>query len=99
MARTVFTRANLLDGTSAAMAGMSVAVEGDMIVAVAADGASAAQPGDTVIDLAGQTLMPGLVQSHWHGSYKGIDFACPPVGLEKPPGYLMVVALAQRRRT
>jgi imidazolonepropionase-like amidohydrolase len=95
MARTVFKRANLLDGTSAAKPGMSVAVEGDVIVAVAADGALTAQPGDTVIDLAGQTLMPGLVQSHWHGSYKGIDFACPPVGLEKPPGYLMLLALSQ----
>jgi len=95
MARTVFKGANLLDGVSAAKPGISVAVEGDQIVSVAAEGAFSAQPGDTVIELAGQTLMPGLVQSHWHGSYKGIDFACPPVGLEKPPGYLMLVSLAQ----
>ncbi len=91
MGRTVFRDANLLDGTTAARPGMSIAVEGTTIVDVGA--AIPAKPDDAVIDLAGQTLMPGLIQSHWHGSYRGIDFACPPVGLEKPPGYLMLVAL------
>jgi imidazolonepropionase-like amidohydrolase len=33
-----------------------------------------------------------MVQAHWHGSYQGLDFDPPPVGLEKPPGYLMLLA-------
>ncbi len=93
MARTVFKAANLLDGTSAAKPNMTVVVEDGAITHVAGDGTVMQQAGDTVVDLHGDTLMPGLVQSHWHGSYRGIDFACPPVGLEKPPGYLMLVAL------
>jgi imidazolonepropionase-like amidohydrolase len=93
MARTVFKNANLLDGSSAAQPGMSVAIDGGKIVSVATAAAFQTQSDDTIVDLAGQTLMPGLIQSHWHGSYRGIDFACPPVGLEKPPGYLMLVAL------
>lgn len=95
MGRTVFTNANLLDGVSAARPGMSIAVEGGRIAQIAAAGALLAHPDDQIVDLAGDTLMPGLVQSHWHGSYKGIDFACPPVGLEKPPGYLMLLACSQ----
>ena len=93
MARTVFKGANLLDGTSAARSNMTVVVESGTIAQVAGDGTVTPQSGDTVVDLKGDTLMPGLIQSHWHGSYRGIDFACPPVGLEKPPGYLMLVAL------
>lgn len=95
MPRTIFTNANLLDGVSAGRPGMSVAVENGKIAAVAPDRAIIPQSGDEVLNLGGDTLMPGLVQSHWHGSYKGIDFACPPVGLEKPPGYLMLLAYAQ----
>ena len=95
MARTVFKAANLLNGTTAAQPNMTVVVEDGAITHVAGDGTVMQQAGDTVVDLHGDTLMPGLVQSHWHGSYLGIDFACPPVGLEKPPGYLMLVALKQ----
>ena len=93
MARVVFKGANLLDGNGPAKPNQTVVVEGDRIVSVGTTAAS--RPDDTVIELGGATLMPGLVQSHWHGSYKGIDFACPPVGLEKPPGYLMLLALTQ----
>jgi len=92
MARIIFTGANLLDGTSPAKAGKTVVVEGGLIASVG-DAAPSPLPDDVVYNLGGDTLMPGMVQSHWHGSYQGIDFACPPVGLEKPPGYLMLVAL------
>ena len=92
MTRTLFTNANLLDGAEAAKPGQTIAVEGGLITGVSGDGGSP-RPGDTVFDLAGDTLMPGMIQSHWHGSYQGLDFEPPPVGLEKPPGYLMLLAL------
>lgn len=93
MARTVFTEANLLDGVSAAKPGRTVVVDDGIIGFVGDRAGVAPKPDDIVFNLGGDTLMPGLVQSHWHGSYAGIDFACPPVGLEKPPGYLMLIAL------
>lgn len=93
MNRTLFTNANLLDGDNPARKQMSILVEQDRITHIAADGEISKDQADQVFDLAGATLMPGMTQAHWHGSYEGIDFTPPPVGLEKPPGYLMLVAL------
>lgn len=93
MTRILFKGANLLDGDNPAVLGMSVLVEGERISAIAPDAEFAGIAADQVIDLDGATLMPGMTQAHWHGSYEGIDFTPPPVGLEKPPGYLMLVAM------
>ncbi len=97
MSRIVFTGANLLDGESPARAGWTVAIEGQRIAALCEDAAYRPAPDDGVIELAGATLMPGMVQAHWHGSYHGLDFEPPPVGLEKPPGYLMLLAAKHAR--
>ena len=95
MSRILFVGANVLDGVNPAVGGCSVLVEGERIVRVAADADLVAEREsvDQLIDLDGATLMPGMTQAHWHGSYEGIDFAPPPVGLEKPPGYLMLLSL------
>ncbi len=92
MPRTVLQGANLLDGDSAPIAARTIVVEGDRITAISDDAAFHVRPDDDVIDVAGATVMPGMVQAHWHGPYDGLDFGCPPVGLEKPPGYLMLLA-------
>jgi len=97
MSRVLFTGATLLDGEHPALPGRTVVVEGARIVAVDVDGAVTAGPDDEVLDLGGATLLPGMVQAHWHGSYAGLDFECPPVGLEQPPGYLMLLAAKQAR--
>ena len=93
MARIIFTGANLLSGESAARLGQRVVIQDGIIVDIGDQGGLVLQPGDLHYELNGATLMPGMVQSHWHGSYEGIDFSPPPVGLEKPPGYLMLIAL------
>jgi imidazolonepropionase-like amidohydrolase len=92
MSRIVLTGANLLDGEHAAAPNRTVVVEGNRIVAVRSTGEIGRQDGDRVIELRGDTLMPGMVQAHWHGTYEGLDFEPPPVGLERPPGYLMLLA-------
>lgn len=66
MGRTVFINANLLDGENPAQQGTSVVVENDHITAT---GNAASQPGDTVVDLSGLTLMPGMVCGHYHAAY------------------------------
>lgn len=93
MKRVLFRGANLLDGDNPARSGMSVLVEGERILTIAADAEIGTVEVDEVLELNGDTLMPGMTQGHWHGSYEGIDFTPPPVGLEKPPGYLMLIAL------
>jgi len=97
MSRIVFAGVNLLDGEHSAQPARTVVVEAERIVGVCADSDFAARPGDHVIQLDGATLMPGMVQAHWHGSYHELDFEPPPVGLEKPPGYLMLLAAKHAR--
>ena len=70
MAKTVFTNANLLDGSNPIQSGATVAVEGDRIVHVGSDDSLAPAAQDQVVDLQGQTLMPGLVMGHYHGAYR-----------------------------
>jgi imidazolonepropionase-like amidohydrolase len=97
MARIAFVNANLLDGDNPAAPGKTVIVDGDRIVSVSDDGAAKLRAEDQVIAMDGRTLMPGMFQAHWHGAYKGLDFECVPVGLEKPPGYLMLLAATQAK--
>ncbi len=53
-------------------------------------------PGATVIDGQGRTLMPGLIDNHWHTM-----FAAPSMGqmLEGDLGYLTLLAAAEARAT
>lgn len=77
----LFTNANVFDGENEKIAeGMSVLVEGNKITKI---GQSITAPdGATVIDAQGKTLMPGLIDAHWHTMFNfapvsqilGMDF-------------------------
>lgn len=97
MTRTRFQGGKLFDGDRASVTGKTVIVEDGRIVSVCDDAATDGRPDDRVVDTSGATLMPGMVQGHWHGSYADLDFTPPPVGLEKPPGYLMLLAAKHGR--
>lgn len=95
MARTVFTRANVLDGDNPARPGMTVVVEGHRIVSVGESTVPAA-PDDTVIDLGGRTLMPSLGTGHFHAEFHHIEMSTLDVifgGAERPAGVLMAVSI------
>lgn len=92
MSRILFSGAHLLDGENPGRAGQTVAIEDGQIVAVGPDASIPRRPGDQEFGLDGASVMPGMVQAHWHGSYRDLGFDPPPVGLEKPPGYLMLLA-------
>jgi imidazolonepropionase-like amidohydrolase len=63
---TLFVNCAVFPGASTALRrGMSVLVEGNRITAVQA-GRLATPAGATVIDAAGRTLMPGLIDNHCH---------------------------------
>lgn len=63
---TLFTNVRLFDGLALnTREGMSVLVV-DGMIAVVAQGPLSAPDGATVIDGGGRTLMPGLIDAHWH---------------------------------
>lgn len=65
--RFLIANVRIFDGTGSAPVAGSVLVEGDRIAAVLHDDAAAAAvTADVVIDGRGDTLMPGMVDSHTH---------------------------------
>lgn len=71
MGAHVITNVRILDGTGRAPFPGTVRVEGTRIAAVT-PGTAAPGGGDTVIDGAGGTLMPGLVEPHAHLSFADV---------------------------
>ncbi len=84
--RVVLTNANLVDGEHPAKPGAHVVVEGNRITAVGT-GAVDRRAGDRVVDLAGRTIMPGMVTCHFHSTYHELGATPAPYGLEAPPPY------------
>jgi len=71
MGSTLFRGGTVIDGTGAAQAAQtSVMVDGDRIAAVGpeAELAARATPETAVVDLAGRTILPGLIDLHVHSS-------------------------------
>jgi imidazolonepropionase-like amidohydrolase len=91
MARIVLKNANLLDGDSAAKPGTNVVIDGERIASVGS-APVAAQPLDRTLELAGKTVMPGIVSGHFHASYDNITIQPEPLGVERPENYLALVA-------
>ncbi len=73
----LFRNATVLDGTGAAPFRADVRVVGNRIAAVTRDPLRAATDAAQVVECAGATLMPGLIEPHAHLSF--VDQATPSV--------------------
>ena len=81
-ARTIFSNARVFDGERQLPAPMNVVVEGHRIREVA-EAPVETHPADRVIDAREHTLMPGLIQCHFHAGFGPAPNAAPPmVGLD-----------------
>jgi imidazolonepropionase-like amidohydrolase len=91
--RIIFENANLFDGIRASKPDSHLIVEGNRIAAVG-QGAVASTDSDRRIDLRGKTILPGMVQAHFHTAF-GPDAGNPTplLGLNMPPAYLGMVAM------
>lgn len=92
----LFTNFRLFDGTSPALRdGLRLLVDGPRIAALAS-GNPAPPEGADVIDCGGRTLMPGLIDAHWHSIFAALPF---PVLLTADIGYIQLAAAAEAERT
>ncbi|MDA0329674.1 MAG: amidohydrolase family protein [Gemmatimonadetes bacterium] len=66
------THAKVIDGTGApAKLDQTILIEGDRITAIGASGTVRVPQNATIVDLSGQTVIPGLVGLHDHSYYTG----------------------------
>jgi len=70
--RTVLTGGRVFDGSGADPAPADVAVESGVILALGTPG-TVVRDGDAVVDIAGQTVLPGLIDCHVHSVFSGMD--------------------------
>ena len=95
-ARTVFENVAIFDGVSANLRhGLSVVVQDGMIVDVTT-GISVSDLTTVKIDCGGRTLMPGLIDAHWHTM---LAPATIPDLLTADEGYLTLLAADEANRT
>jgi imidazolonepropionase-like amidohydrolase len=66
MSSVLFANVRILDGTGAAPYAGEILVQGNRITRVVRGARTLPTAGATVIDGAGATLMPGMVEAHTH---------------------------------
>ncbi len=92
----VFSNFLLFDGKSRALqGGLRLLVEGGRIKAVATNDLSPPD-GARVIDCGGRTLMPGMIDAHWHTIFAGLPVSAL---MTADIGYILLAASAEAKRT
>jgi len=93
--RILFENVRIFDGVSGDLSpASSVLVHGNVIEKVSRDKVVA--DGARVIDGGGRTLMPGLIDMHWHSMFVGVPLA---VAMTQDPTYLNIVAGVEAKKT
>ena len=95
VAKTLFTNVNVFDGMNEKrIEGANVLIEGNLIKRISTDPIAA--DGATVISGGGRTLMPGLIDGHWHTMF---NFWPLSKVLNVNFGYLNIAAAKASRDT
>ncbi|HXR42022.1 MAG TPA: amidohydrolase family protein [Acidothermaceae bacterium] len=89
--RTVFTGANVFDGTGADPAPADIVVENGKIVEI-----GSGLDGDESVDLSGQAVLPGMFDCHTHVTVSQFDYMAL---LQRPFSYQFYQAAVNLRRT
>ena len=93
--QTLITNVHVFDGLGdRRIENASVLVEGNRIKSVTSG--SIAAPGARVIDGGGRTLMPGLIDNHWHTMFAGATLSTL---LSRQDGYINLIAAREAEAT
>ena len=94
----LFTNVRIFNGTSDSLSGpMNVVVSGNKIAAISSTAITPPDGADAVmIDGNGRTLMPGLIDAHWHVFMAATSV---PVLMTSETGYLNLLAARQAQAT
>ncbi|HZF74609.1 MAG TPA: amidohydrolase family protein [Acetobacteraceae bacterium] len=95
MSRILIRNAQVFDATGQPPYPADVLVEGNRIRAVATDRGALDATGAEVIDGAGMTLMPGMVEGHSHPTFTGV--AMPAELGEIPPEEHLILSIKNTR--
>ncbi|WP_348271288.1 amidohydrolase family protein [Aminobacter sp. DSM 101952] len=91
----LLTNVNIFDGTNGKrVEGQGVLIEGKLIKALVASADTVADA--DVIDCGGRTLMPGMIDAHWHSILAGIS---QMVAMTADIPYVHLVAAQEAERT
>lgn len=92
MSKTILRGARLIDGVNKPANNKVIVIDDDRITAVVSE-AKAPKPAadDTVLDLNGMTVMPGMGQCHYHAAYNNVSSA-QQIDLEHPATTLTLIA-------
>jgi imidazolonepropionase-like amidohydrolase len=91
---TLFRNVRVFDGQSARLsAPTDVLVRGNTIATI---GPATAAPGARIIDGGGRTLMPGLIDNHWHSASAAVGLQDALTG---DPAYLALIAARTNTET
>ncbi len=82
--RLAFAGATVVDGDRTVLRDAHVVVDGDRITEVGPGPVQRPRPDDRVVELAGRTVMPGMVNCHFHATYHNLGSTPAPFGLEEP---------------
>ncbi|RYE51394.1 MAG: hypothetical protein EOP18_12215, partial [Rhizobiaceae bacterium] len=97
MSAMILKNAVLIDGHGSAQFVKSILVEDDRIAAIEKNADIPQRDGAIVHDLAGKTVMPGMVAGHFHASYHDVGAGPGIASLESAPVYSAYRSLANAR--
>jgi imidazolonepropionase-like amidohydrolase len=92
-ARLVLDDARVVVGDGTLLERATVVVDGDRIASVGGGVPGGRRPDDRVVPLDGRTVMPGMVNCHFHATYHNLGASPAPFGLEEPAALQAVRAV------